>query len=122
LSFEDLARIKDSLSSNFLINLLAIEKGFRSVEEHLGDWLDQEYDRWINEKNVQYNDHMEDSLNEAFNFAEPSYSGYALREPNSELDLLYVYKLPWTLKIDETTYPLFCRWKRNVFYLEAEVG
>jgi hypothetical protein len=88
----------------------------------LGEWLDQEYERWLTDKNLQYNDHMEDSLNEAFNFAEPTYNGYILREPNNELDLLYIYKLPWTLKIGSTIYPMFCRWRRNVFYLEAEVG
>ena len=54
-----------------MIKILSDQTGIINIIKHMNNWLDLEFDEWMNHKNLEYNSLMESKLKDALNFVEP---------------------------------------------------
>jgi hypothetical protein len=119
LRFEE---IKHKLTTPIIIRSLSYDFGIDLVQKYFPDWLDEEFEKWMSPDH-NYCSVLEARLNAALSFAKKKEKGFYKITSNSHAyDLLFMFKLPWVLHVNDGQYPLWVRQKGQSYQFYANFG
>ena len=118
------AEVREKLTTSIITGFLSNEKGLELVEKFYPDWLNAEFEKWHSPQH-NYCVNIDSKLNKSLNFAKKKDKSFYKITGNSNTnvyDLLFLYKLPWILYINEQKYPLWVRQVDQRYQLYADLS